>query len=122
MSKNDITAKTLRKLFQSYKKPKEGIPCCVCNKNPLITELHHLVPFKDMANLISEFGLPLEKARTSCVWLCPNCHAYLHLYGKHSLDVFESMAVSEYSEEEVNTLEKLDEKCSNEYCQLIDSI
>ena len=67
-----ITAKELRK--QSKKEDRQV--CEACSGHESITQKHHLLPLKKCAmflntGLFKDFGTPV-------VWLCPNCHMYLH--------------------------------------------
>lgn len=67
-----ITAKELRK--QSKKGNRQV--CEACGEHESITENHHLLTLKKCALLINT-GVFIE-IKSPIVWLCPNCHMYLH--------------------------------------------
>ena len=50
--------------------------CFVCGGFPEITQLHHVVPLHECANLFNQ-GYK-DDIDVPMVWLCPNCHAYIH--------------------------------------------
>ena len=54
---------------------KEREPCFICGEHRAITEAHHVLPLKDVAALLESCGILDEP---SVVWLCPNCHTYVH--------------------------------------------
>lgn len=56
---------------------KQREPCFICGKHGSITEAHHTIPLKDVAALLAAWGSLPEPP---VVWLCPNCHTYLHRY------------------------------------------
>lgn len=50
-------------------------PCFICGKHRSITQAHHTIPLKNMALLLEAWeSLP----EPPIVWLCPNCHTYVH--------------------------------------------
>lgn len=70
-----LTSKDLRK---QCKRSKEKAPCYICGKHAEITELHHVVPLSRCAKKMNR--LNLKEIEVETVWLCPNCHAYVHKY------------------------------------------
>lgn len=68
----DIRSHVIRKQCASHKNRQ---PCFICGKHHSITEAHHVVPLKDVAFLLESWG-NLEEP--PIVWLCPNCHTYIH--------------------------------------------
>ena len=66
-----MNAKELRKQTTRYK---EHQPCEVCGKHKEITHLHHVVNLKDCTILFNV----VDYVNTPVVFLCPNCHAYIH--------------------------------------------
>lgn len=70
--KPSINAKRLRK----SKGHIEREECFVCGKHKEITQLHHIMPLQECAQWL-EYVKGIEVPR---VWLCPNCHAYVHLW------------------------------------------
>lgn len=50
-------------------------PCFICGKHKTITEAHHIMPLKDVALLLESWGCLDEPP---IIWLCPNCHSYIH--------------------------------------------
>lgn len=73
MDLKKLTAKNLRK-----HRPKcdKGHPCFACGKHPYITHLHHVIPLTEVADLFNDHLV--EKISIPTVWLCPNCHTYVH--------------------------------------------
>lgn len=56
---------------------KQREPCFICGKHRSITEAHHTIPLKNMALLLEAWeSLP----EPPIVWLCPNCHTYVHIW------------------------------------------
>lgn len=49
--------------------------CFVCEKHIHITQLHHIIPLKDIVRLLDK----IDEVGTQQIWLCPNCHAYTHI-------------------------------------------
>lgn len=66
-----MNAKELRKQTIRYREHK---PCEVCGKHEAITHLHHVISLKDCAMLLNA----VDAVNTPVVFLCPNCHAYIH--------------------------------------------
>lgn len=66
-----MNAKELRK---QVKKHAYKEPCVVCEKHAGITHLHHVLSLKECAYLLNV----RESIDVPVVWLCPNCHAYVH--------------------------------------------
>ena len=61
----------LRKQTKRYK---EHQPCEICGKHKDITHLHHVISLKDctmLLHVVDFIDIPV-------VFLCPNCHAYIH--------------------------------------------
>ena len=67
-----ITAKDLRKQCHNGG---ERADCYVCGKHSLITHKHHVLPLEKCARWLD---LGIETISIPTVWLCPNCHAYIH--------------------------------------------
>lgn len=70
-----MTAKDLRKQNQK-KRHGEGHSCFACGKHPYITHLYHVIPLAEVADLFND-NLT-KKISIPTVWLCPNCHTYVH--------------------------------------------
>lgn len=66
-----MNAKDLRKQTTRYT---EHEPCEACGKHKEITHLHHVVSLKDCAMLLDA----INSIETPMVFLCPNCHTYIH--------------------------------------------
>ena len=49
-------------------------PCFVCGRHESITELHHVFTLKDC---VMVFDI-VQSVEVPMVWLCPNCHTYIH--------------------------------------------
>lgn len=73
-----IRSSDLRRLCASHSSRE---PCAVCKKHRTITEAHHIVPLREMAELANLFHLEFVP-EPSTIWLCPNCHKYLHNFTK----------------------------------------
>lgn len=71
-----ISAKTLRNMEHPPKHNNE--PCEVCGKHNSVVVLHHVVPLEKIVDLINWGHIGLTERRRT-VWLCPTCHAYVHL-------------------------------------------
>ena len=69
-----ITAEELRKWLPVNHETRQ--PCFACEKHSSITQCHHVVPLKMCAYLLNN-GFT-NRIENPLVWLCPNCHAYLH--------------------------------------------
>ena len=52
--------------------------CYICGEHKTITQAHHVMPLKDVAQIMSRCELTMEEPPV--VWLCPNCHAYVHKF------------------------------------------
>ncbi len=52
-------------------------PCFICGKHRSITEAHHTIPLEKITALLKTWGTLPEPP---IVWLCPNCHTYVHSY------------------------------------------
>ena len=73
---NELTtsAAALRK---QHKKPKtEHEPCYVCGKHRTITQQHHIISLKKCAEIFNRTAI--KKVNAPLIWLCPNCHSYIH--------------------------------------------
>lgn len=73
----------IQRIIRAISRQKQGErqACFVCNKHRFITELHHIIPVKEIALYIHETGK--RNHPMPMVWLCPNHHAYWHkLEGK----------------------------------------
>lgn len=53
-------------------------PCFICGKHKAITEAHHTIPLKELVRLLEAWG---KLPEPPIVWLCPNCHTYVHRWG-----------------------------------------
>lgn len=51
--------------------------CFICGKHAEITQCHHAYPLSSAKYLLLLLGSIKEPP---FIWLCPNCHAYYHLY------------------------------------------
>ena len=58
------------------KRPKTGEPCFVCGLHDKITEKHHVLPVATIADMLND---GIEDIGTPTIWLCPNCHSYVHM-------------------------------------------
>ena len=56
----------------------EQEPCYICGEHESITVIHHVVPVSDIAKYLNIGWVGVDKVSSSIVWLCPNCHAYVH--------------------------------------------
>ena len=68
-----MTAKDLRKQTPKHS---DRQPCFACGGHQSITHLHHVISLRECADMLNneytnEISIPT-------VWLCPNCHAYIH--------------------------------------------
>lgn len=115
-------SKAIRRMFGKIERPKEGVPCHVCGKNDYITELHHVIPIREIAKYINEFDVPLYKVKTPIVWLCPNCHSYLHAYDRISRSVIIQMAQFGYDRESIKRLIGLIELRDESITEILDLI
>lgn len=70
----NITAEGLRKWLPANYEARQ--PCFACGRHSSITHCHHVVPLKSCAYLLRK-GFT-SRIEDPLVWLCPNCHAYLH--------------------------------------------
>ena len=70
------TAKQLRKTHHHSHKTEDQEPCCVCGKHRSITHQHHVITLKKCAKIFNTISI--DKINAPLVWLCPNCHAYVH--------------------------------------------
>ena len=77
MSDGAWTANGLRKLL-SNSKGLQREQCFICGQHVGITELHHLIQVSELADLLNKGALSFSDVKTPVVWLCPNCHAYVH--------------------------------------------
>ena len=69
---NELKAKEIRK----SRKKQNREPCVVCGKHRAITQEHHVIPLKKCADILNRnIALRID---APLVWLCPNCHAYVH--------------------------------------------
>lgn len=66
----------VRAIMQNETTVKEN--CFICNKHGSISELHHVIPVSQLTKLLNMGAVDLKHASTPIVWLCPNCHAYIH--------------------------------------------
>lgn len=69
---NELKAKNIRK----GRKKRDREPCFVCGKHRSITQEHHILPLKHCAEILNRNIA--EKIDVPLIWLCPNCHAYVH--------------------------------------------
>lgn len=83
---------------QIKKRPQTGEPCFVCGLHNEITEKHHVLPVEKIANMLND---GITDIASPTIWLCPNCHSYVHMAVK-----------AEYS---TNNREKLIEKFCKAY-------
>lgn len=88
-----MNAKQLRNSEQKYNKKIKKEPCFVCNKHEKITQLHHIIPLKNVAEKAKKEDRDAEllECENDVIWLCPNCHAYTHLMYQDDFD-FDSFA------------------------------
>lgn len=78
-----LTTNDLRKQCGKHKNRRE---CFICGKHAKITQAHHAYPLSSAKYFLYLLGTIKEPPT---VWLCPNCHAYYHLYsaGKLTFDL-----------------------------------
>lgn len=67
----------LRRDMRKYERTQSREPCRVCGKHIAITEAHHLLKLKDICEAY-QYNPYADIFFTSLVWLCPNCHTYVH--------------------------------------------
>lgn len=48
--------------------------CFICGKHKSITQQHHVNPFKNIKTHVKYHG----HYKSKLIWLCPNCHIYVH--------------------------------------------
>lgn len=53
-------------------------PCFMCGEHESITELHHVVPVSVLAEFLNGGWIGADEISSPIVWLCPNCHRYVH--------------------------------------------
>lgn len=112
MGKGEWKTEAVRQILTKVKRPPNAyIPCQVCNTNGYITEAHHAVPIKKLAWHLNVGELPLDKLSTPIFWLCPNCHAYIHVAGASDFDSLKNvgkavryMAQAGYPHEQIQAL------------------
>lgn len=68
-----MKARELRRKYRTTGGGKKQ-PCFVCGHHESITELHHVFPLKDCATFLEA----VNSIEVPLVWLCPNCHTYVH--------------------------------------------
>lgn len=69
-----IRSSDLRRQCASHKNRK---PCFICGRHQSITEAHHTITLKEISQLLMSWGSLPEPP---VVWLCPNCHTYVHRF------------------------------------------
>lgn len=57
---------------------KDRKPCFICGKHKSITVLHHIVQISELKKFLNHGLLQADEVSTPVVWLCPNCHTYVH--------------------------------------------
>ena len=75
------TAKELRKRMvpaEDSVADTEPQPCFICGKHVHITEEHHVIPLKEIAKFLNLGIITIDVVEIPIVWLCPNCHSYIH--------------------------------------------
>ena len=79
--------------------------CYICEKHKYITELHHVISFSDCKLEYEIYG----EYKTKLVWLCPNCHSYLHKYLKNwnIFDEEKMLSMQNFTEKEFKKITKL---------------
>lgn len=95
---------------------KEKCNCYICQKHKEIAEEHFIVPLAEVKKVI------YEKYEDETIFLCPNCHAYIHLRSSQKKNTLKE--VYDYFEAE-ETRMRLAEilarynyiKCKNERCE-----
>lgn len=55
------------------------------------TVVHHIVPISDLTAWLNAGLIDALNVSSPIVWLCPNCHAYVHAALDGKLDVVEPM-------------------------------
>ena len=92
MDNTKITAKDLRKQCHGGG---ERADCYVCGKHSLVTHKHHILPLEKCAKWLD---LGIEEISIPTVWLCPTCHAYIHVILKRHefYKVLEAVSDEEY--------------------------
>ncbi len=68
---------------ESKRQAKDRRPCVICEKHPLITELHHIIEVAWIANELYLAGG--GNYHMLNVWMCPNCHAYWHKFSRSKI-------------------------------------
>lgn len=91
---DEITAHDLRR-FCEKANPANREECFICHKHKGITHLHHVLPLNECAKWMNTGYV--DTVNIPRVWLCPNCHSYVHAVMKHHR-FWELMSV--YTEEE----------------------
>lgn len=55
-------------------------PCRICGKHQIIAEQHHLISLKECSEILTRW--PNSSISVPLIWLCPNCHTYVHWASK----------------------------------------
>lgn len=87
------TNNDVRKLLPSYS-GSERQPCFICGKHKSITELHHVIQISELTQYLNSGVIDVGDVSTPVVWLCPNCHAYIHAITRGDSDLLYSLATS----------------------------
>lgn len=66
-------------------------PCFICGKHAGITVIHHVVPASELTMYLNVGWISAEEVSSPTVWLCPNCHTYVHAALDCKFDVVEPM-------------------------------
>ena len=53
-------------------------PCFICGKHEDITEAHHAKSLEEVAHILNHCADWVTIEEPPIVWLCPNCHTYIH--------------------------------------------
>ena len=100
--------------------------CSACNMLELISQAHHLVPIQIYAEAINAGCTLVNLPVCPIIYLCPNCHSYLHLVMNYSFWKkvgFRSQKKAEifYNEmctEHKSSIQKLIEQMRTLICQI----
>ena len=65
--------------------------CFICGKHEGITVAHHVVPVSELTTYLNVGWIGVSEVSSPIVWLCPNCHAYVHAALDGNFDVVAPM-------------------------------
>lgn len=72
-----MNLQTTYNLRKRCKTSNEREPCFLCGEHMVIVEQHHVFPLSELTVYVNLLNLD-EVVEPPKVWLCPNCHSYIH--------------------------------------------